>query len=134
MPPDRIVLKTRRTGDDIDDAVAAEMLDTELKACNRLRPLQGVTAAKCFGVACYKGARALVLADVGGHLLETLEAGTVTLEQLSAMLKDCYRAFHAVCIHQDGSFPGNFMLVGRKLMAAGFEKAVFDQSAQDNAY
>ena len=132
--PDRIVLKTCRTGDDIDDEVAAELFDTELKAYNRLRPLQGIVVPRCFGVAWYKDTRALVLADVGGHSLATPEAGTLTLEQLSAMLQECYRALHAFGVHQDDSLPGNFVLVGRKLMAVDFEKAVFDQSADDNAY
>ena len=110
------------------------MFDTELKAYNRLKPLQGVVVPRCFGEACYEGTRALVLADVGGHSLATPEAGTLTLDQLSSMLQECYRGLHGFGVHQEDSLPGNFMLVDGKLMAVDFEKAVFDQSADDNAY
>ena len=97
--PERIALKTRRMDfyDDepIDEIVKTELHETELKAYDRLKPLQGLVVPRCYGEAIYDGAPALVLEDVGGHSLAAPEGCLLTPEQLSTMLQECYRALHA---------------------------------------
>lgn len=111
-----------------------ELFDTEVKAYDRLRPVQGVVVPRCYGVCRYDGTRALLLEQLGGVSLASPPGLTLKLEDLAEMLKVCYRALHAFGVQPDDPQPGNFQLLEGKIMMLDLERVMFDRSAEDNAF
>lgn len=130
--PDHVVLKLQKQGD--EEAVMAELFDTEAKVYDQLKPLQGVVVPRCYGQLQYNGSRALMLEHLGGVSLVSPEGATLTLQELSDLLQPCYRALHAFGVHHDDPQLGNFQLVDGRIMALDFERAALDLSADDRDF
>ena len=75
-----------RISKDVEELTKTELIEIELKAYDQLKPLQGLVVPRCFGEACYDGFQAVVLEDVGSHLLASLVGALLILKQLSTML------------------------------------------------
>jgi hypothetical protein len=130
--PDRAVLKTQKPGE--DQEIMEEYFYTEVKAYQRLNPLQGATIPKFYGLLRYNGTRAMLLEYLGGISLSAPEGATMTLEELSSLLQPCYRALHAFFdVHQDDANLSNFQLVDGKIKVLDLESAVFHYSADQRA-
>jgi hypothetical protein len=110
-----------------------EYFDTEVKAYQRLKPLQGTIIPKFYGLLRYNGTRAMLLEYLGGISLSSPEGATMTLEELSSLLQPCYRALHAFDVHQDDANLSNFQLVDGKIKVLDLESAVFHYSADQRA-
>lgn len=130
--PDHAILKIQKQDD--EEAVMAELFETEAKAYNRLKPLQGVVIPKCYGQLHYNGSRALMLEYLGGVSLVSPEGATLTLQELSDLLQPCYQALHTFGVHHNDPQLGNFQLVDGRIMALDFERAALDVSADDRAF
>lgn len=130
--PSNVILKSEKRQDGENGAILRELFDTEVKAYNRLKPIQGVVVPRCYGIARFNGDRALVLERLGGVSLASPEGSTLKLEELSELLQSCYRALHAFGVHYDDPHPINFQLVDGKIMALDFERVSFDLSTEDN--
>ncbi|KAK3290769.1 uncharacterized protein B0H64DRAFT_427623 [Chaetomium fimeti] len=74
--------------------IKEEYFVTEVRAYGRLKPLQRV-----------------VTPSTSGIFLSSPEDATMMLEDLSTLLRSCYRAPHAFSVHQDDSNLSNFRLV-----------------------
>jgi hypothetical protein len=129
--PDRVVLKMQKPGK--DQEIMEEYYDTEAKAYQRLRPLQGAIIPRFYGLLRYNGTRAMLLEYLGGISLSAPEGATMTLEELSSLLQPCYRALHAFGVHQDDDNLSNFQLVDGKIKVLDPESAVFHYSADQRA-
>ena len=79
----------------------AELFDVELKAYDRLKPLQGVVIPTYYGQLYYNGTRALIVEYLEGLSLSSPEGATLRLEELSTLLQPCYRVLHAFGVHYD---------------------------------
>lgn len=112
----------------------AELLDTEVKAYSRLKPLQGVVIPTYYGCLHDNGTRALILEYLGGISMSSPEGTTLQLEELSTLLQPCYRALHAFSVHHNDPNLSNFRLVNGKIMVLDLESAVFDLPAKDQAF
>lgn len=139
--PDKLVLKQQkpREEDDEDgDEIMAELFDTEVKAYDQLRPLQGAVIPTCYGRLRYNGKRALLLERLGGVSLSDPEGATLKLEEVSSLLQPCYRALHAFGVHHSDPHLSNFQLVtnaGEKsIMVLDLETAEFDLSEDRRAF
>ncbi|KAL2174068.1 uncharacterized protein P884DRAFT_209896 [Thermothelomyces heterothallicus CBS 202.75] len=129
--PDCAVLKTQKPGE--DQEIMEEYFFTEVKAYQRLNPLQGAIIPKFYGLLRYNGTRAILLEYLGGISLSAPEGATMTLEELSSLLQLCYRALHAFGVHQDDANLSNFQLVDGKIKVLDLESAVFHYSADQRA-
>jgi hypothetical protein len=123
--PEHVALKSQKQGEEI---ILRELFDIEVKACNLLKPLQGVVIPRCYGLCYYQGSRALILEHLAGVSLVSPEGATLKLEELSALLQPCYRAMHAFKAHQDDVNLANFQLVDGKIMVLDLENVIFDLS------
>ncbi|GAB1309939.1 hypothetical protein MFIFM68171_00149 [Madurella fahalii] len=130
--PDHVVLKSQKRGE--EEMIMRELFDTELKAYDRLKPLQGVVIPRCYGSLHYNGARALILEHVGGVSPSTPEGSTLKLEALSDLLQVCYRALHSFGVHHDDPQLGNFQFLDGRIMVLDLERVMFDLSLDDNAF
>jgi hypothetical protein len=117
-----------------DQEVMEELFDTEVKAYDRLKPLQRVVIPRCYGRLSYNGTRALLLEHLGGVSLASPEGATLELEELSELLQPCYRALHAFGVHHDDPHPSNFQLVDGKTMVLDLERVMFGLSAKENVF
>lgn len=115
--------------------MAEELFNTEVLAYERLKPLQGTVVPICYsyGRARFRGARALILQDVGGISLFEPAGATLELEGLRHLLQECYHALHALGVHHDDPKLEHFRLVNGKLMVLDFERVAFDQSTEEHA-
>lgn len=129
--PGHVVLKTQKSGE--EERVTRELFDTEMKAYDRLKPLQAVVVPKFYGRVRYNGLEAIILEQLGGVALTSPEGATLDLEELSNLLQTCHRALHAYGVDQEDHQPSNFRLLPGKIMALDFEMAAFDKSADDMA-
>ncbi|RKU43754.1 hypothetical protein DL546_006338 [Coniochaeta pulveracea] len=129
--PDRAVLKIQKPGE--DQEIMEEYFDTEVRAYQQLNPLQGSIIPKFYGVLRYDGTRAMLLEYVGGISLSAPDGATMTLEELSSLLQPCYRALHALGVHQDDANLSNFQLVDGKIKVLDLESAVFHYCADQRA-
>ncbi|KAK5655574.1 hypothetical protein OQA88_5505 [Cercophora sp. LCS_1] len=132
--PSHVVLKQQKQGEEEEEEIKAELFDTEVKAYGRLKPLQGVVIPAYYGRLHYNGIRALILEYLEGVSLSSPEGATLRLEELSTLLQPCYQALHAFGVHHDDPNLSNFQLVNGKIMVLDLESAVFDLSANDQAY
>jgi hypothetical protein len=130
--PSNVVLKQQRRGE--EQEIMEELFDTEVKAYAQLKPLQGLVIPTSYGRLRYNGTRALVLEHLGGVSLSSPEGATLRLEELSALLQPCYRVLHAFGVHYDDPNLSNFQLVNGKVMVLDLESAVFDLSADGQAF
>jgi RIO-like serine/threonine protein kinase len=131
--PNRVVLKEQKEGE--GEMIMAELFDTEFKAYDRLKPLQGVVIPTCFGLLYYNGTRALIVDYLEGVSLSSPEGATLRVEELSTLLQPCYRALHAFGVHHDDPNLSNLLLAGDgKILVLDLESAVFDLSADDQAF
>jgi hypothetical protein len=110
-----------------------EYFDTEVKAYQRLNPLQGATIPKFYGLLRYNVTKAMLLEYLGGISLSAPEGATMTLEELSSLLQPCYRALDAFGVHQDDANLSNFQLVDGKIKVLDLESAVFHYPADRRA-
>jgi tRNA A-37 threonylcarbamoyl transferase component Bud32 len=133
--PDQAVLKIQKKDDEPEEGRDQESLDegfdTEVKAYNRLQPLQGVVIPRCYGQLHYQGSRALLLEHLKGVSLVSPEGFTLTLQELSDLLQPCYQALHVFGVQHGDAHLGNFQLVDWRIMVLDFEEAVFDSSAEE---
>jgi len=129
--PGRAVLKTQKPGE--EQEIMEEYFDTEVKAYQRLNPLQGAIIPKFYGLLRYNGTRAMLLEYLGGISLSAPEGATMTLEELSSLLQPCYQALNAFDVFQDDANLSNFQLVDGKIKVLDFESAVFHYSADQRA-
>jgi tRNA A-37 threonylcarbamoyl transferase component Bud32 len=127
-----MVLKQQKQGE--EEVILAELFDTEVKAYDLLKPLQGVVIPTCYGRLHYNGRRALLLEYLGGVSMSSPEGATLRLEELSTLLQPCYRALHALGVHHDDPNLSNFHLVNGKIMVLDLETADFGLSADDRAF
>lgn len=125
--PDNVVLKPRRKGEE-------EFFDTELKAYRYLESAQGTLVPKLYGQVGYNGTKALLLQDLGGIPLASPEGAMLELGKVSELLQECFLALHRLGVHQLDPNPGNYQLVGEKLMALDFGDVDFDLSEDDKQY
>ncbi|KAL1877368.1 hypothetical protein VTK73DRAFT_8663 [Phialemonium thermophilum] len=124
--PDTVVIKQeKRAADPEDQEVMEELFDNEIKAYDRLKPLQGEVIPAYHGRIRYYGRRALILQHLAGVSLASPEAALLTAEELSTLLQPCYRALHAFGVHHDDPNLANFQLVDGKLMVLDLESADF---------
>jgi len=130
--PSHVVLKKQKEGGEA--IINEERFDTEVKAYGQLKPLQGVVIPTCYGRLRYNGVRAIILEYLGGVSLASPEGATLRQEELSALLQPCYRALHALGVHHDDPNLANFQLVNGNIMVLDLESAVFDLSADDQAF
>jgi tRNA A-37 threonylcarbamoyl transferase component Bud32 len=128
------VLKIQKLGKEQSQSAVRELFDTEIKAYDRLKPLQGVVVPQCYGHVRYNGRGAIVLEHLGGVSLASPEGATLQLEELSSLLQSCHRAIHAYGVDQEDPQPSNFQLLPEKIMALDFERVAFDKSAEDMAF
>lgn len=110
-----------------------EYFNTEVEAYRRLKALQGAIIPKFYGLLRHGGTRAMLLEHVGGVSLSAPEGATMTLEELSGLLQPCYRALHALGVHQDDANLSNFQLVDGRIKVLDLESAVFHYSAEQRA-
>lgn len=107
--PDRAVQKTQKPSE--DQEIMQEYFDAEVKAYQRLNPLQGAIIPKFYSLLRYNETKAMLLEYLGGISLSAPEGATMTLEELSSLLQPCYRALHAFNVHQDDANLSNFQLL-----------------------
>jgi hypothetical protein len=131
--PSQAVLKVHKNGDNGEEDELEELFDTEVKAYNRLKPLQGVVIPHSYGCLNYNGSKALLLERLGGVSLRSPEGATLGLEELSGLLQPCYRALHTFGVQHDDPQPANFQLVDGKIMVLDLERVMFDLSADEKA-
>ncbi|KAL2163216.1 hypothetical protein VTH06DRAFT_5272 [Thermothelomyces fergusii] len=129
--PSRVVLKAEKEGNEWKDC-SAQLFDNEVRAYNRVKPLQGTVVPKCYGVARYNGRRALVLERLGGVSLASPQGATLTLDELAALMQPCHRAIHAFRIHHSDPHPSNYQLVDGRLMILDLEIIEWDRPDEDN--
>ncbi|KAK4041785.1 lipopolysaccharide core heptose(II) kinase RfaY [Parachaetomium inaequale] len=132
--PSHVVLKKQKKGEGEEETIREEQFDTDVKAYDQLKPLQGTVIPTCYGRLRYDGTRALLLEYLGGVSMSLPEGTTLTLEELSALLQPCYEVLNAFSVHHDNPNLSNFQLVNGKIMALDLESAVFDMSADRRAY
>ncbi|KAK5998644.1 hypothetical protein PT974_01025 [Cladobotryum mycophilum] len=118
LPPN-IILKTQKQDQE-------ELFDKEVKAYNLLRPIQGITVPRFYGLTRYEGARSIILQDIGGASLFDPKGLLLDFEELRDLLQTCHREIHPYGIHQGDTQLGNFQLVDGRMMALDFEMAEFD--------
>ncbi|KAL2166192.1 hypothetical protein VTG60DRAFT_3152 [Thermothelomyces hinnuleus] len=128
--PSRVILKAQKQGE--SEEVMAELFDTETRAYDRLKPLQGTVIPKCYGLARYNGSRAMILERLGGVSLASPQGATLTLEEISALMQPCHRAMHAFGVHHSDPHPANYQLVDGKLMALDLEYVEWDLPDEKN--
>jgi predicted unusual protein kinase regulating ubiquinone biosynthesis (AarF/ABC1/UbiB family) len=127
-----VILKSqKRPNQDLDEADARELFETELKAYNQLRPLQGAAIPRCYGSCRYNGTDALLLERLEGVSLGSPEGATLKLEQLAELLDPCYRALHSFGVDHGDPHPGNFQLLDGKLVVLDLEQIEFDMPAEE---
>ncbi|KAK3371894.1 hypothetical protein B0H63DRAFT_513445 [Podospora didyma] len=130
LPTDIILKQQKMIG---EKEIAKELFDTEVRAYERLKDIQGAVVPIYYGQVRYDGRKALILQDVGGVSLAEPVCATLEVEEFSRLLQECYRALHAFAVHQSDAQCGNFHLIGGRLMALDLEMADFDLPADDNA-
>jgi hypothetical protein len=130
--PSNVVFKQQKRGEEKE--IMEELFDTEVKAYAQLKPLQGLVIPTYYGRLNFNGTRALILERLGGVSLSSPEGATLRLEELSALLQPCYRALHAFGVHYDDPNLSNFQIVNGKIMVLDLESAVFDLSADAQAF
>ena len=128
------MLKTQKLGGEQSQNAERELFDTEMKAYDRLKPLQGVVVPQCYGHVRYNGLGAIILEHLGGVSLAFPEGATLQLEELSSLLQSCHQALHVYGVDQEDPQPSNFQLLPGKIMALDFERVAFDKSADDMAF
>ncbi|GAB1313087.1 hypothetical protein MFIFM68171_03297 [Madurella fahalii] len=133
--PDRIILKSQKRHEDIEELVARSLFDTEVEAYNRLKPLQGLDVPICYGRVQYNGQRALLLEHLGGSSLASVENMLFDLDELADLLQAVYQRLQTVNVQQDDPQLGNYQVVvehGKKrLKALDFERVSFDPREDD---
>lgn len=68
--PEKIVFKKQKEGWD-------EELDREKAAYAKLRPIQGITVPRFYGATAYNDTRAMILSDIGGACVASLEGAVL---------------------------------------------------------
>ncbi|KAK7398028.1 hypothetical protein QQX98_012605 [Neonectria punicea] len=127
--PTGVILKRERQEKDAEEG----LFDTEIRAYNQLQPLQGIVVPVCYGQTRYKGARALMLQDVGGVSLAEPAGATLEFDQFSRLLQECFRALHGLGVNPEDPQLGNFILVDGRIVAVDLEMVSFDRSPDENA-
>lgn len=104
-----------------------------MRAYKQLQPLQGIVVPFCYGHIRYKGARTLILQDVGRTSLAEPPGAILEFEELSQLLQECFRALHGLGVNPEDPQLDNFILVNGKIIAVDLEMVTFDRSADENA-
>jgi hypothetical protein len=121
--PEDIILKVK-----MEDK--ADLFETELKAYERLRPLQGDLVPFCYGVAAYDNKRSFSF----GISLSDAEGLTLPVEKVLLLLQACYERLHAMCAHQEDMLLSNFRLVEGEIVAVDFDLVKFDPDPEVQVY
>lgn len=119
-----IILKIEKQGQ-------TELFNTEVGAYSMLRPLQGFTVPRCYGLARFNGMRSLALQNIGGSSLIEPHGLTLGSKELSALLQGCHRELHINGVHQEDPQLSNFRLVNGRIMVLDFERVAFNLSECD---
>ncbi|KAF4957889.1 hypothetical protein FGADI_2718 [Fusarium gaditjirri] len=129
--PDKIVLKRQKENWE-------EEFDHEIVAYNRLRPLQGLTIPKLYGMVQYANTRALILSDIGGSCIATPGGAVLTEQDIEPLFHQALTSLNEYGICHDDTKLDNFHLVtddGKdKIMIVDLESADFDQTEEELAY
>lgn len=124
--PESIVLKIAKDGWD-------EEFEREKATYQYLRPLQGVTIPRYYGCSEYEGKKALILSNIGGACLATLEGAVLDERDLRELVTDALTALSNMGVAYDDTKLDNFHLVtdnGRdKIMIVDLE--IVDQSLSE---
>jgi hypothetical protein len=129
--PERIVLKRQKENWE-------EEFDHEVVAYNRLRPIQGLTIPKLYGMIQYANTRALILSDIGGSCVATPEGAVLDEQDIEPLFHQALTSLNEYGICHDDTKLDNFHLVtdeGRdKIMIVDLESADFEQTEEELAY
>ncbi|RSM19251.1 hypothetical protein CDV31_001928 [Fusarium ambrosium] len=120
-----IVLKTERQGKEEEHGDADELMDTEIRAYERLKPVQGVVVPVYYGQVRCNGSRSIIVQDVGGASLREPEGMLLELDEFVRLLEECYTALISFGVNLEDSQLGNFILVDGKVMAVDLEMVSF---------
>lgn len=104
-----------------------------MRAYKQLKPLQGIVVPICYGQTQYKGARTLILQDVGGVSLAEPPGAILEFDKLSQLLQECFRALHSLGVNPEDPQLENFILADGRIIAVDLEIVTFDKSADENA-
>lgn len=124
--PTNIILKTERQGKEEEHGDPDELMDTEIQAYEKLKPLQGVVVPIYYGEVRYNGFRSIILQDVGGASLREPAGMLLEFEELARLLEECYVALFSFGVRLEDTQLGNFILVDGKAMVIDLEMVTFD--------
>ncbi|KAF5692053.1 hypothetical protein FDENT_3073 [Fusarium denticulatum] len=129
--PDKIVLKRQKENWE-------EEFDHEIIAYNKMRPIQGLTIPKLYGMIQYANTRALILSDIGGSSLSTPDGVVLDEQDIEPLLYQALTSLNEYGVCHDDTKLDNFHLVADegkdKIMIVDLESADFDQTQEELAY
>ncbi|RTE73404.1 hypothetical protein BHE90_012173 [Fusarium euwallaceae] len=114
-----------RQGKEEEHGDADELMDTEIRAYERLKPVQGVVVPVYYGQVRCNGSRSIIVQDVGGTSLREPEGMLLELDEFVRLLEECYTALISFGVNLEDSQLGNFILVDGKVMAVDLEMVSF---------
>ncbi|KAJ4246235.1 hypothetical protein NW757_009688, partial [Fusarium falciforme] len=120
-----IVLKTERQGKEEEHGDPDELMDTEIRAYEQLKPVQGVVVPVYYGEVRCNGFRSMIVQDVGGASLREPEGILLELDEFARLLEECYVALISFGVNLEDSQLENFILVDGKVMAVDLEMVSF---------
>lgn len=123
--PTNVVLKTERQGKEEEHGDPDELMDTEIRAYEQLKPVQGVVVPVYYGEVRWNGFRSIIVQDVGGASLREPEGILLEFDEFARLLEECYLAIISFGVNLEDSQLGNFILVGGKVMAVDLEMVSF---------
>ncbi|KAJ4307646.1 hypothetical protein N0V84_012590 [Fusarium piperis] len=124
--PTNIILKTERQGKEEEHGDPDELMDTEIRAYNQLKPVQGIVVPVYYGEVRCNGFRSIIIQDVGGASLREPAGILLEFEELARMLEECYLVLIRFGVRLEDTQLGNFILVDGKVMVIDLEMVTFD--------
>ncbi|CAI6044252.1 unnamed protein product [Clonostachys chloroleuca] len=129
--PEKIVFKKQKEGWD-------EELDREKAAYAKLRPIQGITVPRFYGATAYNDTRAMILSDVGGACVASLEGAVLDEKDFSQLLYKATMNLTNLGVSHDDSKLDNLHLVTEdgkdKIIMVELERVDMDLSEDDFAF
>ncbi|KAF4340757.1 hypothetical protein FBEOM_5318 [Fusarium beomiforme] len=128
---ERIVLKSQKPNWEAE-------FTHEIVAYNRLRPIQGLTIPKLYGMVQYVNTPALVPSDIRGSSVATPEGAVLDEQGIEPLFYHALTSLNEYSICHDDIKLDNFHLVSDegkdKIMIVDLESADFDQTEEELAY
>ncbi|CAH0046325.1 unnamed protein product [Clonostachys solani] len=119
-----------------DDKEFEQLFEAEHQAYNRLRPIQGLTVPRCYGLTLFGGRKALILQHFRGDTLEKPEAATLSFSESKRLLGDFFKEMADHGAVQEDADISNFILDPdeRSIMAVDLEYVTFPSTSEDIEY